>query len=351
MFIARLILVLALGALSSGCRDTKAPAPPDERFVTVMTRNLYVGMDFTEVLRAAEESTIALLQQAYTSHQLLIESQPLERMARIAEEIIEVEADVVGLQEVFEIHSHGVVQFDFLQLLIDALTARGANYDVAVAHTAMDIPAAALPPDDDAYPVRVVDRQAILVRRGIEYWDPEISMYDTFLLFDLGITSAEWRRGATAVSIRIHDRELRFINTHLETQQNAEINVAQGLELVDIALESTLPVVLVGDFNSAANPSAPAHQVTATYGNVIGAGFSDAWLASGGGIDGGLTCCHDHDLRNPPSVFDVRMDFVFFRGLGETAEVTIVGHQAGEQTASGRWPSDHAGLAARLRLP
>jgi hypothetical protein len=66
-----------------------------EQFATAMTRNLCVGMDFTEVLSAARVSPLALAQQVYRSHRLLVQSVPAERMARIAAEIATLGPDVL----------------------------------------------------------------------------------------------------------------------------------------------------------------------------------------------------------------------------------------------------------------
>jgi endonuclease/exonuclease/phosphatase family metal-dependent hydrolase len=362
--------LLASALFAAGCDQTRplTPAQPEVdalfksdtghgagQFATAMIRNLYVGMDFTEILNAAPapgEPPFGLFQAIYRAHQTLIASLPEERMERIAEEIDTRSPDLVGLQEVFQVYAHGTLQFDYLELLLDALRARGARYEVAVVRTSLDITAPAMMPDGTIYFARVVDRQAILVRQGVQFWNPAAGAYAHHISVDLGIAPpVPWRRGWTAVDARVHGRTLRFINTHLETQLAAPINVLQGDELIQIAASSPYPVVLTGDFNSAANPSAPPNAVTATYGNIVAAGFIDGWTAAGGHVDGGLTCCHEEDVRNPPSGFDQRIDFVFHRGFRGTRDVEVFGDEAGDQTPSGLWPSDHAGVNARIRLP
>jgi endonuclease/exonuclease/phosphatase family metal-dependent hydrolase len=359
-----LIVLFASGLLGSSCGQASPVMPSSDplfksdagggqgQFAIAMTRNLYVGMDFTEVLGAAQISPLALVQQVYLSHQNLIESLPGERMTRIAAEIAAAQPDVIGLQEVFQVYQNGVLQYDYLQILLDELAALRARYDVAVVNVALDITVPALPPTGELYQVRVVDRQAVLVRRGVPYENAHVELYPAYFAIDLGLgPPVPWRRGVTAVDVRIRGRTLRVLNTHLETQQVTTINVAQGNHLITVAGESPFPVVVVGDFNSAANPSAPEGQKTATYGNILASGLLDSWLAAGGGIEDGMTCCHDHDLQNDPSVFDQRLDLVFFTGLRGADHVEVVGDEAGDQTASGLWPSDHAGVVARLRLP
>jgi endonuclease/exonuclease/phosphatase family metal-dependent hydrolase len=362
--------LLASALVAAGCDQTRplTPVQPEAdalfksdvgrgagQFATAMTRNLYVGMDFTEILNAAPgpgEPPFGLFQAIYRAHQLLIESLPAERMERIAEEIDVRSPDLVGLQEVFQVYAHGALQYDYLELLLDALRARGARYAVAVVRTSLDITAPAMMPDGTIYVARVVDRQAILVRQGVQLWNPAAGAYRHHISIDLGIAPpVPWRRGWTAVDAKVHGRTLRFINTHLETQLAAPINVLQGEELIQIAGASPYPVVLAGDFNSAANPSAPPESRTATYGNILAASFVDVWRAAGGDVDGGLTCCHEEDVRNPDSVFDQRIDFIFHRGFRSTRDADVFGDEAGDRTRSGLWPSDHAGVNARIRLP
>jgi endonuclease/exonuclease/phosphatase family metal-dependent hydrolase len=362
--------LLAIGMLVSSCDGppptlVEIPGEPSFKsdagrgqgqFATVMTRNLYVGMNFTEVLSAAPPNgtLLDLASAVHRAHMNLIESLPAERMARIAEEIAVQRPDLVGLQEVFQVFVDGSLQYDFLELLLDALRTRGARYEVAVVHTALEISAPALAPTGAIYFAGVVDRQAILVRRGVQFWNPDSGAFDHRIVIDLGVPGVDpvpWNRGWTALDARVHGRTLRFFNTHLETQLAAPINVLQGNQLIEIAKLSTHPVVLVGDFNSAANPSAPAGSRTATYGKILEAGLMDAWLAAGGDRDAGLTCCHDPDLRNPPSAFDQRIDFVFFDGFRGAESLDVIGDEVGDRTPSGLWPSDHAGLSARIRLP
>jgi endonuclease/exonuclease/phosphatase family metal-dependent hydrolase len=359
------LLVSAL--IATACDQTRPIAPEADplfksdvgrgagQFATAMTRNLYVGMDFTEILRAApgpNESPERLLRAIYEAHQLVIQSKPAERMERIAAEIAHDMPDIVGLQEVFRIYAHGSLQYDYLELLLDALRTRGARYELAVVHAAIDITVPALPPDGPLYVARVVDRQAILVRRGVQFSNAQATEFAYYISLDLGIAPpVPWRRGWTAVDARVHGRMLRFINTHLETQLAAPINVLQGQELIDAAQTSPFPVIIAGDFNSAANPSAPLGSITPTYGNFVAAGFVDAWRNAGGGVNDGLTCCHDADLRNEPSVFYQRIDFIFFAGFRRAERAEIVGDDPGDRTASGLWPSDHAGVVAQIRLP
>ena len=73
----------------------------------------------------------------------------------------------------------------------------------------------------------------------------------------------------------------------------------------------------------------------------------------------GYTCCEAADLSNAFPVLDRRIDYVFARGFGEgddalKGQITLVGERTNDRVAGAYyaiWPSDHAGVVARLRLP
>ncbi len=75
-------------------------------------------------------------------------------------------------------------------------------------------------------------------------------------------------------------------------------------------------------------------------------GFVDVWTGSGG-----LTCCHAVDLHYPGSTLTKRMDLVLTKGGFNPVAVDVVGEESADRTASGLWPSDHAGVVATLQIP
>jgi len=125
---------------------------------------------------------------------------------------------------------------------------------------------------------------------------------------------------------------------------------AQAGELLALLSAETGSTILVGDFNSDAYGIDPT-RVTPTYGMMLAAGYRDMWIEPERQARG-LTCCQQADLLNARSTFDQRIDFVFTRNLPAGTQPVrrgVVGDRPGDRTASGLWPSDHAGVAATIR--
>jgi endonuclease/exonuclease/phosphatase family metal-dependent hydrolase len=80
------------------------------------------------------------------------------------------------------------------------------------------------------------------------------------------------------------------------------------------------------------------------------AGFVDSW-AEAHPTQPGLTCCQEGDLLNSTAALFVRIDYVLTRGGFNTFSADILGEDTTDKTPTGLWPSDHAGVVARLTLP
>jgi endonuclease/exonuclease/phosphatase family metal-dependent hydrolase len=104
------------------------------------------------------------------------------------------------------------------------------------------------------------------------------------------------------------------------------------------------PTILLGDLNSRADGTG-----TPTHANLLAAGFHDAWPEVHPN-DPGLSCCHGEDLREPGGPFYSRIDYVLTRNGFRAVAAGIVGEEP-QDRLGGLWPSDHAGVWARLRLP
>jgi len=391
-----LVPVLGLAFVAIGCADQTPVSPPESPespalhagpppeaaapgLVRVMTRNLYLGGDIGPIVGSPDPIAAAI----EVWNQIQLTEYPA-RSAALADEIARYRPDLIGLQEVVTFTVGDLVPdapfpsqvlLDFLPVLQQQLAARGLDYVVAVrqpnARAAFPIPVGGVPSL-----VGYEDSGAILVRADIEIANASGTTFAASPPpeFTAGIP---FLRGWTQVDAKVGGGWVRFVNTHLEIQSFAPVQEAQAAELVAALEDSPWPVILVGDFNSAANPSAPADRKTGSYGQILAAGFLDTW-AREGDPDGGLTCCHDPDLANVTSeVFDQRLDLVFVRnrhpgqapdqlpdqasghagsgGFAGASFARVVGADDADRFTGSLgqplWPSDHAGVATTLIFP
>lgn len=324
--------------------------------MTVMTQNAYHGVD-AELAQAAAATTFpqflaaaAAVFQGYHARNFP------ERAAAIADQIHATRPDLVALQEMVLARTDEVpptldgpatpatdVSLDFLQILLEALSARGLRYVPAVVFNGWDIEV----PTALGVDLRHTDRQVILVRADgdLRVSRAQAGHYVANCVLPTALGPTTVRRGWVSIDASVRGRGLRLIGTHLDGDcPDPAIQVAQARELLLGPADTALPVVLAGDLNSRADGSG-----TPTYANLLASGFTDAWAVAGSGP--GLTCCQDDSLLNSTSVLSDRRDFVLVRGDVEIRRAALVGVSPADRTPSGLWPSDHAGVVSTLELP
>ena len=116
-------------------------------------------------------------------------------------------------------------------------------------------------------------------------------------------------RGWMAVDAGVRGTQIRLINTHLEVERPpaaAAAQLAQAGEPLAGPADTSLPVVMLGDFNS--RPDAP------TYAALRAVGFDDAWTRANPGDHTGFTCCHRESLDDPGDMLRARIDLILTRG-------------------------------------
>src|SRR5215210_5048682 len=346
--------------LSSGRCSSSTKGQP----IPVMTRNLYVGADLSPVSAAAATGDGPAIVQATTEawHGVKATNFP-ERAGALASEIENAEPLLVGLQEVSLFRTGPPdsfsatltpalhVELDYLDILLKELEKRGLHYaPVTITEEAdTEIPGYTAP--GVLQDIRLTERDVILARTDVssskvQFSNKRTGIYAAYASLPIGQTgqSINLLSGWGSVDVTLRGQTFRFINTHLEPEGllNA-IQVAQGNELLNGPANTSLPVILVGDFNSRADGTG-----TPTYDNLIGAGFKDAWSATHP-RELGNTWGHDADLLNTTVNLTQRLDLVLFRGGPCTLDADVVGDELSDRTFSGLWPSDHAGVVATLR--
>ena len=318
--------------------------------VKVMTRNLYLGANLDRIVQA--KSAPEAFGAVDTAWRMVQANNFPVRARAIAREIAAARPDFVGLQEVvlyrtqtpadFTVTRARGVALDYVRELRRALAARKLRYRVVGIGYATDaeLPAGTPPARD----IRLTLGDALLVRI-----DPKIKvrrvrrgLYGTTTPLFGGFVTA--KRGWVFADVTIAKRSFRVITTHLESFSDTS-QVAQGQELIgDAGVLPPRPTILLGDLNSRADGSG-----TPTYANILAAGFRDAWTQAHPN-DAGLTCCFGEDLREPGGPFYSRIDYILVRGGFRAVAAAVVGKEPRDRL-SGLWPSDHAGVWARLRLP
>jgi hypothetical protein len=317
-----------------------------ERFdLAVMTRNLYVGADADAVIAALafpdpSDDIPALLTAVGT----LGQTDYARRAGAFADEIARTRPHAVGLQEVSTIDLtvpplNIDVHLDFLPLLQDELAARGLPYEVAA--RVRNFEATPLPG------VRLVDDDVLLVDRDRVTVHGTTARRFTANVGEVapGVVLA---RGWVSAAVTIGGRLYTIASTHLESGAAPGLDQLRALQAAELAnaLAGASSAIVMGDLNDV--PGSPMHEV------LTGSGFTDLWAALRPGTIG-FTCCHLADLSNHVEQFDERIDYVFVRGIGSEGQpqgqVSRIGEVPADRISGPDhpiWPSDHAGLVARL---
>jgi hypothetical protein len=328
-----------------------------------MTRNIYLGADLSPLFAVTSiEELIAVATRVWA---IVQETDFPARAKLLAEEIVDSEPHIVGLQEVSlwrtQTPSDGSptpnatdVEYDFLQILLQEIRRRGGRYAPVATVDNFDGEVPILTPSG-LQDLRLTDRDVMLARTDLPRQELSVANgqgrnFDARIRIPNPVLGEiVVLRGWTAVDVMVRGIPSRVVNTHLEVV-DPRVQIAQGDELLAGPLQTTLPAVLVGDLNSAADGNgAPGQSDTPTYQNILDAGFVDSWrdrpIRSLG-----YTCCQAEDLLNERSTLTERIDFVLSRGSIIPMSARRIGADSSERTPRDLWPSDHAGVVANLRL-
>ena len=378
------VVAVAAVPLMAGPADADKPVPPPGKPVTVMTRNLYLGADINRPVAAAlaaqqaggsaQQVLVALANATHVTRAIVDQTNFPVRAGLLADEIAADEPDLVGLQEVAW-WRHGALQltqvgvpnadvtdYDFLQLLLDALAARGVTYRAVSIAPRADVEAPSFTGSGslDARDVRLTMRDVVLmhVEDGLAAVDEGQAVYDVNLHVPLLGQTIDFDRGYQWVDVRAGATRLRFVNTHLEAF-SSDIALAQASQLLAEAPATDRTTVFVCDCNSdPLNSSVKPHDHVphkAAYDLITGAGhFTDEWLRWAPAEQGSTSGLSETVDDATGVSFDHRIDMVFGRTAaggplavdrGRVTGTTV----ASKDPATGLWPSDHGGVVLRLR--
>ena len=367
------------------------PAAAEGEMVKVMTHNQYLGADLTPLI-AAQSVDEFLAAAGVALQQIASNNFPL-RVMRFAKQVALTKPDLIALQEVYDFTLNGsnsVPPFvNHLEETLAALAAKGQNYAVAATLNNMDISL----PIEGVGIVRVLDRDVILVREGVDFAAlsgehgsgglcgieiPNPAPIPPFPAMLQSMPSEDGcnftiaaevsspggtiviERGFVGIDATVRGKTYRFVNTHLEQKmpdpsipETAIFQSLQAVELVGTLMATTPPemnLILLGDFNSWSEDP-PIAGITPPYQIIVSAGFADAWdtnpLAR---FDpDGLTCCEFADLSNMMSDHYERVDVIFVSGSSFSPMAFVTGRvPVFPLSQPPNWTSDHGGVFAKL---
>ncbi len=210
-----LIVCAAVGWSAAGCEDStsgapsvaarvvgeaKSAAPRGAPGITALTWNVYLGADIGRVLAAQTADEAVVLATEEWGHVQATDFPA--RAGALARAIAARRPHVVGLEELalyrtsdnpFEPATR--VAYDFLQLVIDSLHARGVDYTAAAVDRTSDLQVPVIAGvDASGQPilagVRWTDGDAVLVRADVPYADARSGVYAASQVVTIaGVTS------------------------------------------------------------------------------------------------------------------------------------------------------------------
>lgn len=355
----RVVASFVLGLCATACGGDESAYKGARIPVSVMTRNLYLGSDITDVLLSPSVQVVPTKAAAFWA--TVLQSDFPARAKLLADEIVATSPDLIGLQEV-EIYRQQIpsdfavvsgvnateVVIDFLVLLNAELLARGTPYTVVAENTLSDVELPVAMADGALMDLRMTDRDVILAKPGVVAVPTANATFKNYLAANIGGDTGprvEVKRGyATAqvtVSNALGKANFVFGNAHLEVGGALRaFQEPQADELVTLMKAVKGPMVFVGDFNSPADRSE-----TRSYG-FLRSIFADSYETLGL-TDPGYTCCMDL-LAPGPTGMKSRIDLVLSRGDILSTNATLIGGVA--RTSLGLSASDHRGLVVTLGL-
>ena len=371
--------------------------------IKVLTQNLYIGADVFQILDDTQPPPF-IAAKIFSDIQKTDFEQRAEVIAGL---IAKKRPHLVGLQEVTLVRTEcpsnivfppndpspnaTEVFADYLEILLAALEAKGAKYDVVATVENVD---AELPVSN--MPEQLIDCQASFFDARVTDYDITLKRHDVsaFMLLEKNFIAnfpvptpagtILFKRGFTVVDAEFKGREVRFVNTHLEPDGNPFGNFfqsAQADELVQtldgLALlpGGNKPLIVVGDLNSSPDdffsdcvlPPDPDIGVVVPdgcltpYGFMSLNGYTDLWtVRDDDDWKPGYTCCQAPLLNNEKSQLSRRIDHVWYRAPSipgsepdqlDEANAKVLGtRKKKDRTVDGLWSSDHAGVLGILEF-
>ncbi len=337
------------------------PAP-----FTVMTQNMDAGTDLTYVVYGLYTNNLP--GGVGLTYEEILSSAIALRADSVAAQVAARKPNLLALQEVTLWRTGDTtatatnVVADQLQLLLNSLAARKIPYDIVAINTVNDIALPMyLPPLTLPGAFRMTDRDVLLVRSDLR--PPAFNISDVHAnLFTsvYNIGPLQVPSGWISAMVHLGNRHFRLVTTHLQSSVPGDLSALgvqqdQARQLVYEVRNSTVPVVIAGDFNSdiVLGTGGPGPDNTGTASWIVSQGYADTWPIAGTG-PGYTWPVYAEDqfsplpFYGPASAFE-RIDLIFSQGLNVTAVERILS----PSTDASVWPfygSDHAAVMATFQF-
>jgi len=312
--------------------------------------------DFTGILSA--QSAEQYFAAAPLTLQEVEDSNLPARMKAIAHQIAISQPDIVGLEEAtlwrYDIGPFPTqILYDPLQYLLNDLQNQGLHYAPAVVADEYELQG---PLTYAGWPwLRANGRNVLLARTDMpemQISNPQKGTFQAHIEVPLPLSTEPLPilRSWGSVDVNLHGVSFRVFVTHLENpipgiDLTYQLQQVQAMELNYVTLNTTLPVIVLGDFNAIANdPNDPSNKTYREMRDDFG--FGDAWADRNPprpGLTWPLINSSNSDTASQ------RIDFVFYRGHVKTLQTQLSGDMK-QDKIDGMWPSDHAGLSAHMQV-
>lgn len=381
----------------------------EEKTITVISRNLYLGADVGVAMELIPDFSAA----AQFMWDQVKATNFKERAPKLAQEVISHNADVVGLQEATfwyckkSIFSKRVVVYDFTEEFLKATKALGTEYVLAekdgvkalnIGYSIPAIPLLTMVNDPETFqPIFGSDKAAC----GFEIGDAlAVKRELAGSILTVGNTEYEASysiipkvmtiyRGYTWADIDYKGSRLRVVTTHLESLwdkgkiPNAAI---QAKQLIGDLSKTSMPLIVMGDFNS--DPRDPRPDAVSNPGGQPEASGECLAQVDNPTIESAIKNCNAYWLMREagfqeagPNTFDPknftwgmnalltgpdkvrlnaakkmgnqygftdRLDYVFLKNGAKAISSSLIGNTP---TTNGLWASDHAGTVVKVFIP
>jgi endonuclease/exonuclease/phosphatase family metal-dependent hydrolase len=344
--VALLLAIASVAALAPATAEAGKRAKPDVKF---MSRNLYLGADIIKMAVAKNEAEERAL--AAQLHETVRATDFNTRAQALAGEVANRKPDVIGLQEVArylrspdgqqdEIKNANMPLYNWLSIFQRELRARDMHYRVVSKLTWIDVEVSS----DEGYDLRFQQANVVLVRRGskVKFLRQRKAVFPTQLPIPLHDQQVVQQRGWAGMEGRVAGKRFRFFTPHAEAYSN-DVSTQQFKEMMASTQlkPKRMPMVIAGDFNS--DPRSTDDAERGGYDAVVDAGFRNTAPRPRN------TCCQSERLDNDVSELETWIDHIMVRPRARVLGWGLVGNEPADRV-NDLWPSDHAGIFARLRL-